>query len=313
MAGSTTSSPSHRLTIQGGNIIVADLGTLRGKRNTTGTSPKPKSKSKGSTPTTMPEFSPRSRNAYIKALNGLKRGAMPEVVVTLTYTDKVSPNPEVWKSDLDHLRRRLNHNFPKSWWFWRIEPHKDTGRPHYHILGNLMDGTSPSEFWSWLDPTWCRIIKVARKDAPYVTLVQPFDGDMDKMTRYFSKEEPQHVYKGYIGSWARLTNRWGKMLSKNIPEADRDVFEVGEDTHREIKELIVGSIQTQLKAMEDDFAKMGPLSSRKKAYVLEESIKAKKHYLWQVQRSNFYWSVLERDHIELMHKMLEGKRKAGTL
>ncbi|MGL1862676.1 MAG: hypothetical protein OCC46_09155 [Pseudodesulfovibrio sp.] len=306
---STLFSQSGKFRITLGSKIIS--GADLTKKNLV-KSPSDKRKSKTDSPPKkkQPSFSRNSRNNLIKAINSLTE--LPEFLITLSYPDGVSSDPKEWKKDLNNLARRLKHRYPDSWWIWRIEPQTKTGKPHYHIIGSTADSITKDNFRQWLAPKWCKLVGLDPKEAKFTTRIQEVSGDEGKLERYFSKPE-RKTYKGYLEGWTKLTNRWGKVNKANIPSVDLDEFEVDQATMDETKELVLGSIQTQIDVLQKEYDSMSNFTPHRERQTIEKSIKAKKKHMYNIRFTGDFFSILDVEHIDLIRQTLEGKRKANIL
>lgn len=53
--------------------------------------------------------------------------------MTLTYPNAWSPEPQVWKRDLDVFIKRIRRRWPRACGIWRIE-FQERGAPHFHLI-----------------------------------------------------------------------------------------------------------------------------------------------------------------------------------
>ncbi|BCS87133.1 rolling circle replication-associated protein [Pseudodesulfovibrio sediminis] len=303
----SSTSGGFRLSLSKRIIGGADLTkkSLR-KKPSTSTTPKKTATPKTKTPT----FSRRSRNNLIKAVNSLSE--LPQYFVTLSYPDGVSDDPKAWKSDLDNLNRRLRHHYPESWWMWRIEPQSKTGKPHYHIVGSTNVTMERIEFWRWLHDKWCKIVGLDPKKAQFATRVNRVKDGEGRLERYFCKVEGSS-YGAYRQGWTDLTNRWGKVNAVKIPFEDLDTYEVGPVTLEKVKELVLGSIQTQVGELQDKLDGMGQFTAYKDRHKMERVIRNKKQHMYDIRYTGDFFSILDPDHINLIRQTLRDRRKAGTI
>jgi|GEM_PF-3011813 len=297
----------YRLTLGPRIIVGADLAkkNLLKKAKSAAQARQPKARTSAE-----PSFSRRSRNNLIKALNGLAE--LPDFLLTLSYRDGVNTDPKQWKTDLDRLNRRLKYQFPESWWIWRIEPQGQTGKPHYHIVGSTGQRTDPHDLWKWLQERWCRIVGMAPKKDQFATNVKEIKGDSGKLERYISAPETG-PYMEYREAWLNLTNRWGKMNGANIPLAALTSYEVGQETLGDIKDMVLGSIRTQIGELEGKLAAMTDTTAYRDRITLERAIKGKKNYIYRIRFTGDFFSILAPEHIELILKVLEHRKANGTL
>ncbi|WP_207264425.1 hypothetical protein [Desulfovibrio sp. Huiquan2017] len=259
----------------------------------------------------MGGFKKRSRNKLIKAINDLT--AQPELLVTLTYTDSVSEQPETWKRHLDNLRREMSRKHPQCWWVWRIEPQEQTGKPHFHLVGSLGDQTTCEDFWNWLHPTWCRVVGVDPKNAQFATTVKAISKDMEKLSRYMSKEESSGSYHGFREAWMKLTNRWGILGRNHAPLAPVIDYEVGPETLAGAKELVLGSIDSQMNALRDKLASSSPTTSFKDINKMKKSLSDKQELKNKITHLQDWFGILDADHVEAIKEYLEDRKAAGLL
>lgn len=81
-----------------------------------------------------PAFSRKSRKRLLNAMNAWRipsKGKMR--FITLTYPDKYPMNWQVWKQDLERIRRKILAAYPGAMGIWRLELQK-RGAPHYHLI-----------------------------------------------------------------------------------------------------------------------------------------------------------------------------------
>lgn len=291
-----------------------------GFRSITGITPRKRGTTNKKTKKTPPQsdapkgtsgFKKRSRNNLIKVISDL--AVQPELLLTLTYTDDVSHDPEAWKRHLDNIRRTMTRKHPQCWWVWRIEPQEQTGKPHYHLIGSLGDSTSSDDFWHWLHPHWCRIIGVDPKDAQFSTRVKSITTDMEKLSRYMTKHEDSSNYHGFRTAWEKLTNRWGILGRKYAPVSPVDEYEASPETVAEAKELILGSIETQMNALREKLSNATPTISLKDIRKMKRSISDKQALKNKINHLQDWFGILDADHVEVIKKYLEDRKKAGLL
>ena len=290
-----------------------------GFRSVTGVTPRhrrTKTPTTTSTPTSTAApkqkegFTKRSRNKLIKAINDLT--AQPELLVTLTYPDDVAGKPETWKRHLDNLRRELSRRHPLCWWVWRIEPHEQ-GKPHYHMVGALGDTTSYEDFWTWLHPTWCRVVGVDPKPAQFATSVKPISTDMERISRYVSKEEHEKDYHGFREAWLKLTNRWGILGRSHAPLAPVVDYEVAPETLAGAKELVLGSIDSQMNALRDKLASSSPTTQFEDIRKMKKSLSDKQELKNKITHLPDWFGILDATHVEAIKDYLEDRKAAGQL
>lgn len=260
--------------------------------------------------TKKPIFSRRSRNNLIKVLNGLSE--MPDFLMTLSYPDSIGETPKEWKNDLDLLRRRLKYQYPQSWWVWRIEPQGKTGKPHYHIVGSTGEQTDQHELWQWLQQRWCKIVGLDPKQDQFATDVKEVEEDSGKLERYICKPETG-PYNDYWDGWLKLTNRWGKINANNIPMADTTSFKVGQETLDDIKDMVLASIESQIRELEDKLGAMTLTTSHRDRHTIEKAIKGKKDYMYRIRFTGDFFGLLAPDHMKLIRMYLEDRKAKGKL
>jgi hypothetical protein len=281
------------------------------KRGTKAT-PKPQKKTKQpDTSKNEGGFKKRSRNKLIKAINDLT--IQPELLVTLTYTDNVSEHPETWKRHLDNLRREMSRKHPQCWWVWRIEPQDQTGKPHYHLVGSLKDNTSSDDFLNWLHTTWCRVVGVDPKEAQYATTVKTISTDMERLSRYMSKKEHENDYHGFREAWLKLTNRWGILGRSHAPVAPMVDYRPSPETLAGAKELILGSIDSQMNSLRDKLAKASSTTSFEDIHKMKQSLTDKQALKNKISHLQDWFGILDADHVEAIRDYLEDRKKVGLL
>lgn len=284
-------------------ITPRKRGTTNKKSQKTPSQPGTQKKSSG--------FKKKSRNNLIKVINDLT--VQPELMLTLTYTDDVSHDPETWQRHLDNLRRTISRKFPQSWWVWRVEPQEQTGKPHYHIVGSLGDTMSSDDFWHWLHPHWCRIIGVDPKDAQFSTRVKAITTDMEKLSRYMTKHEDSNDYHGFGPAWEKLKYRWGIHGRNHVPLPPVAEYKASSETVAEAKELILGSIETQMNALREKLSNATATTSRKDIHKMKQSISDKQALKNKITHLQDWFGILDADHVEAIREYLEGRKKAGLL
>lgn len=160
-------------------------------------------------------FSHRSRKNLLKQLFSLS--CYPSLFITLTYPRIYPADSSEWKRHLDNLSREIRRHFPKSWFFWKLEPQK-RGAPHFHLIGDLGSKVPIVPLRQYLAKLWFRICGthdkrhlLAGTQADYVT------DSIGKMRAYVCKYVAKTDNAEGLEEWANPGRFWGKIGEKNMP------------------------------------------------------------------------------------------------
>lgn len=188
------------------------------------------------------EFSKKSRLRFLKSVHSLS--IPPDTFLTLTYPGSFSPDSREWKIDLHTFSKRLSRAFPKSWFYWKLEPQK-RGAPHYHLIGNLglglLSEVDMIRFRKWLARSWYLV--VGSDDPKHLqagTQADIIDDSRPQLKRYISKYVGKVVEesKNNIPGWALPGRFWGVIGRKNLPPVENYIVSLTQDQSIQLKRTI---------------------------------------------------------------------------
>lgn len=78
-------------------------------------------------------FTDGSRRRMLQKLAMIRQTYQRAFFMTLTYPMAWSPEPRVWKRDLDTFVKRVRRRWPRACGIWRIE-FQERGAPHFHLI-----------------------------------------------------------------------------------------------------------------------------------------------------------------------------------
>lgn len=179
-------------------------------------------------------FSASSRRNLLKRFTSLSHP--PNLFVTLTYPGEFPHDAAIWKRHLDAFSHRLERQFPKFWFGWRLEPQERTA-PHYHLLGSLGEYVSFPLLARWVSRTWYEV--VGSGDLKHLragTEIQ-FLPNMDRAQRYLCKylSKPQLID---LPDWVTPGRFWGFIGKKNMPASPTCHVLLPRDTYYNLRRLV---------------------------------------------------------------------------
>jgi hypothetical protein len=145
----------------------------------------------------------------LASLNREALGLLP-LFLTLTYPGSFSPDPGVWKRDLDVFIKRLRRAYPDAALIWKLEPQK-RGAPHFHLL---LFGVEHIPY-TWLRRAWFEVVGSGDEKhllaGTRVERVKSWRGVMSYAAKYLGKVEAAADWPDYVGRW------WGVSGRKLLP------------------------------------------------------------------------------------------------
>lgn len=129
------------------------------------------------------EYSDKSRNRFLRALNQLHWPQGGVYFITLTYPDVYQDDPDQVHQDLQKLYERMQYYFPSVALIWRLEWRRrkmgnNAGRvaPHFHALvfnwpAYVADNSHDLwSLWDWLRVNWAEIVYASTGADPDVMM-----------------------------------------------------------------------------------------------------------------------------------------------
>lgn len=104
----------------------------------------------------IPEFVGKKRKRMLDAINSWRIPMKNVMFITLTYPKDYPKSWKDWKNDLVIYKRHLQRKFPQAEGFWKLELQK-RGAPHYHLVCEIHEEISLSDFRDWNDQLWANI------------------------------------------------------------------------------------------------------------------------------------------------------------
>lgn len=295
------SSPQDRykVRIAPGYIGVTDLNKQEAKAQS-----KPPVKRKNSpTYNLVSTFSKKSRNRLIQDLNRLQYP--PRIFVSLTFPPSHTPvDGHAFNTPLKNLARHIRRDFPESWFLWRMEPHKNDARPHFHLLGTTKVGGEPESVRSWFQQRWGRIIGVDHTKLPRLTNVARVYGHLDRLYRDFSKKENAYMHSVSSTEWRKAGRRWGRINANKIPYGDVIEREVTWELFREIRFAVLDHLQTEIIEMEAKLAACTPGQNTSEMRKLQMAVLDKQQFHVNVSQRHDFFAILNEEHIDLVKQTI---------
>ena len=232
-------------------------------------------------------FSPSSRIEFRKHLSSLT--VEPNFFVTLSCPIARRPNEATVKKYRDNFTRKLKKDFPESWGFWRIEPHKADGRPHFHMLIYVDPANHPG-IDGWIRSRWFKTIG-AKGDESFrladVQQIREGDDSLKRVKLYMTKAEVISDWRDWGWLWIKcFPLRWGMFNKANIPQAEKQKVTISQDKYEQIQELIITSLEGELAVLEER-NKDTQLMPKRKSYALHLAIGEKRIQIGKVRHSGF--------------------------
>lgn len=135
------------------------------------------------------KFSSASRKRLLDTLAKVDQTQITSrpIFVTLTYPGEYSPEPGVWKRDLDTWFKRFRRAYPKASAVWRLE-FQARGAPHFHLLVFNVKWIDKG----WLSGSWYAVVgsgdKRHAKAGTRVEHVRSWRGVMWYASKYMAKK-----------------------------------------------------------------------------------------------------------------------------
>lgn len=189
-------------------------------------------------------FSRGSRRRLLFRLSELKRQALTRALfVTLTYPASYSPDPEVWKENLELWWLRLRRKYPGASCIWRLEEQPGRGAPHFHLLVFGV-GFIP---YAWVGESWASVVGRGCPDAAHaaagtsVERVRSVRHAVGYAAKYLSKTG-ECAFRSADGRFIPCPGRlWGCKGRCNLPICPvRSFFMVHPQTRRDVLDSLQG-------------------------------------------------------------------------
>ena len=217
---------------EGGSLAKLSFNKRRGVNRHPNLSPEGSEGSDGSRPSSTKNgggrrrevtgLSPQSRLRFFRALASINfdecRGKV--LFLTLTYPKGQSPtDPQVWKEQLEKLRKRLDRQYGKVPGFWRLELKRDHSgiTPHYHLflfLEQKLSNKGLTQFRNFVAESWYAVCgKVSKDHLAAGTQVARITSrrDWERLSKYAGKKEEVE------GQDLPTGRRWGAWHKDLLP------------------------------------------------------------------------------------------------
>ena len=246
------------------------------------------------------KFTPLSRRSLQKALNEVRLHKRPTHYIVLTQPS-ASMNAKDWKRGISNLRRRVVNNFPHCWFFWRLMPEKQRGVPVLHLLGSLADNMDVKEVQEKFAGWWSKLNDLHWTEQPKAVRVQEVTPPHDKLFRKMCNAEPATHHTSYHEAWGKLGKRWDVWNGKNIPYDVVEEFTIKHDCHHEIKRVLMGSVEEDIKEIETRMS--GQVDSHEFS-MLRDSLHGKRQFLDKLSAMDDNLLYLDKEHIDFIREIL---------
>jgi hypothetical protein len=182
-------------------------------------------------------FSKGARRNFLKKVFSLS--ALPDLFITLTYPGFYSADPMEWKRHLDNFSREFLRHFPRTWFFWKLEPQR-RGAPHFHLICSLGKDRVPiSLLRQFIAKTWFRIVDSG--DVRHLragTQADYIDDSFGKIRAYVCKYVGKSTTGSDLPQWATPGRFWGIVGRKNLPPATCCHVLLPRDTFFKLRRLV---------------------------------------------------------------------------
>jgi hypothetical protein len=226
---------SRQLSAYLSSAVGGSVSTLSFKDTKTSNRLSPSRRRSGGTRDRVRGFSKASRRNFLRRLASINRGVFRDfrgrmIFVTLTYPHEYPEDPELCKSHLKALRRRLQRKFGDFACFWRMGIQK-RGAWHFHLL--LFVGPtigSIDELRCFISSSWYEVAgKVSEGHlhaGTRVVAVRRWREVTSYVERYMAKPEefPEGLQTGRI--WGIWNEQFLPVNWKTVEISLRDAFRI---------------------------------------------------------------------------------------
>ncbi|BCS97852.1 hypothetical protein DSLASN_34840 [Desulfoluna limicola] len=233
-------------------------------------------------------YSPAAQMEFKKHLTSLT--TEPNLFVTLACPIGQRPNDATIKKYRDNFTRKLKKHFPESWGFWRIEPHKTDGRPHYHML-IYVDSANLPDIGKWIRAKWFKTIGATGDEDYRLADIRPVrttgEDSLEKVKKYITKDEVVADWRDWGWFWSNsFPTRWGMFNKANIPREENRVT-ITAEKYEKIQDLIIDSLEEEVAALVEK-QKASDFMPRRESYKISQALSNKRDQIHKVKHSGFF-------------------------
>ena len=142
----------------------------------------------------------------------------------LTYPRDFAHDSRIWKKDLDKFAKRFRRQFPKGYFYWKLEPQNRLA-PHYHCIGYTgIPDYKYRSFIEWLSQNWFECVGSDNPDHLRAGTQYKSITNNTQVIKYNAKYVSKPVNSEQVKGWQKPGRFWGVVGKQNIVRATTEIY-----------------------------------------------------------------------------------------